>query len=91
MDSKSPKRSLFWGPFLGPFKKGHFTPFRWGSRNSQFEALGVIGYRFGSVGSVSCISCSSLYQDVTELGRGLLAGPILGPFSGGLKRVIFGV
>ena len=30
-----------------------------------------------------------LYQDATESRRGLLAGPILGPFSGVQKRINF--
>ena len=36
---KETKRALF-GPFLGTLKRGHFTPFRWGSeKGSKVEVF----------------------------------------------------
>ena len=35
----------FLGPFWGPLKRGHFTPFRWGSEKGSklrfFDGLGI--------------------------------------------------
>ena len=53
---KETKRALF-GPFWGPLKRGHFTPFRWGSEKGSkievFDGFKIYRYqiRYGLVGT----------------------------------------
>ena len=69
------QKEPFLGPKWGPIKWGHFTPpFGGGPETDQFEA-------FGSEKVVDLVQLVTsvvirLYQDATELGPGLLAGPI---------------